>query len=69
MLSKNGIVRQNYIKSCDFIGDYAVNFLMYDSRGKEVFNNYFADILEQSAGRLVIRMQEPFDTVSSLDCK
>lgn len=69
MLSKNGIVRQNYIKSRDCVGDHALSILLYDSRGKEVFINYYADILEQSPGRLVIRMQEPFDPVSSLDCK
>lgn len=65
MLSKNGIVRQNYIKSRDRVGDHGLSVLLYDSRGKEVIVNYTAEILEQSPYRLVLRMFDSFD----LDCK
>ncbi len=62
MLSKNGIVRQNYIKSRDPVGDHALSILLYDSRGKEVIVNYTAEILDQSSYRLVLRMLDSFDS-------
>lgn len=62
MLSKNGIVRQNYIKSRDRVGDHAFTILLYDSRGKEVIVNYTAEILDQSSYRLVLRMLDSFDS-------
>lgn len=61
MLSKNGIVRQNYIKSRDRVCDHAFTILLYDSRGKEVIVNYTAEILEQASYRLVLRMFDSFD--------
>lgn len=67
MICKNGIVRQNYIKSRDLIGNHSFTILLYDSRGKEFVVNCFGDILEQSEYRLVIRMQDSFDPVSPLD--
>lgn len=61
MLSKNGIVRQNYIKSRDPVGDHALSILLYDSRGKEIIVNYTAEILEYAPYRLVLRMFDLFD--------
>ena len=70
-LSKSGIVRQNYIKSRDSFDSSVGSFdiLLFDSRGKEVFIHYWGEILEQCAGRLVIRLCDPFDPVHSLNYK
>lgn len=64
---KSGIVAQNYIKSCTQLNS-AITIQIFDNRGKEIVSG-LGGVLERSGLRLVIRMQEPFDPVSSLDCK
>ena len=40
----SGIIEQNYIKSCDPLDSIAVH--VFDSRGRKVLCNYWADLLE-----------------------
>ncbi|MBD5516085.1 MAG: hypothetical protein HDR06_15950 [Lachnospiraceae bacterium] len=68
----SGIIEQNYIKSCDSLDSIVVH--VFDSRGRKVLCNYWADLLERPTGknnnRLVIRMCSNFTpAVIALDAQ
>ena len=59
-LRKSGIVRQNYIKSCAQLKQVSID--IFDNRGRVILDNCWAFVLEQTGGRLTIRMVDSFDS-------